>query len=99
MNIPCQNFHLSLCPFKKEMDWHVRFGIASFALLIFRMLWGFVGSRYARFAQLDTSPAKTLAYLRGPQHKEAGHNPLGAWSVVAMLALLLVQSRHAKRSG
>lgn len=81
------------------MDWHVRFGIASFALLIFRMLWGFVGSRYARFAQLITSPAKTLAYLRGPQHKEAGHNPLGAWSVVAMLALLLVQSRHAKRSG
>jgi len=74
------------------MDWHVRFGIASFALLLFRVIWGLIGSRYARFTQFITSPAKTVAYLRGPQHKEAGHSPLGAWSVVAMLALLLLQS-------
>lgn len=74
------------------MDWHVRFGIASFVLILFRVIWGIVGSRYARFTQFITSPAKTLNYLRGPQRKEAGHNPLGAWSVLAILLLLLLQS-------
>lgn len=74
------------------MDWHVRFGIASFVLILFRIIWGIVGSRYARFTQFITSPTNTLAYLRGSQRKEAGHNPLGAWSVLAMLVLLLLQS-------
>ncbi len=74
------------------MDWHVRFGIASFVLLLFRIVWGLLGPRYARFTQFVTSPAKTLNYLRGDQRKEAGHNPLGAWSVLAMLALLVLQS-------
>lgn len=75
------------------MDWHVRFGIASFALLLFRVIWGLIGPRYARFSQFLCSPAKTLAYLReskGSRH--AGHNPLGAWSVIAMLGLFLFQS-------
>ncbi len=75
------------------MDWHVRFGIASFVLLLFRVIWGLIGPRYARFSQFLCSPAKTLAYLRdskGTRH--AGHNPLGAWSVIAMLSLFLFQS-------
>ena len=75
------------------MDWHVRFGIASFVLLLFRVIWGLIGPRYARFSQFVTTPAKTFAYLRannGARH--AGHNPLGAWSVIAMLILFLFQS-------
>jgi cytochrome b len=75
------------------MEWHVRFGIASFVLLLFRLVWGIIGPRYARFSQFLTSPAKTIAYLReshGARH--AGHNPLGAWSVLAMLLLFIFQS-------
>lgn len=75
------------------MDWHVRFGIASFVLILFRLVWGLIGPRYARFSQFIASPSKTIAYLRvsnAPRH--AGHNPLGAWSVFAMLLLFLFQS-------
>jgi cytochrome b len=69
------------------MDWHVRLGIASLALVTFRVLWGFVGPRYARFAQFYSSPRQTWAYFRAPT-KSAGHNPLGAWSVFGMLAII-----------
>ena len=75
------------------MEWHVRFGIASFVLLLFRLVWGLIGPRYARFSQFVTSPSKTMAYIRVPQgSRHAGHNPLGAWSVLAMLLLFLFQS-------
>lgn len=75
------------------MEWHVRFGIASFVLLLFRLIWGLIGPRYARFAQFMTSPAQTISYLRQKnKSRHAGHNPLGAWSVIAMLILLLFQS-------
>jgi cytochrome b len=69
------------------MDWHVRLGIASLALVTFRIIWGLIGPRYARFAQFYTSPLKTWAYFRAPT-KSAGHNPLGAWSVFGMLAII-----------
>jgi cytochrome b len=75
------------------MDWHIRFGIASFVLLLFRVIWGLIGPRYARFSQFLCSPAKTLDYLRNSKGaRQAGHNPLGAWSVIAMLGLFLYQS-------
>lgn len=75
------------------MDWHVRFGIASFVLLLFRVMWGLIGPRYARFSQFLCSPTKTLNYLRDSKStRHAGHNPLGAWSVMAMLGLFLFQS-------
>ena len=75
------------------MDWHVRFGIATLVLLLFRVMWGLIGPRYARFSQFLCSPAKTLAYLRDSKGgRQAGHNPLGAWSVIAMLGLFLYQS-------
>ena len=69
------------------MDWHVRLGIASLALVTFRIIWGLIGPRYARFAQFYSSPLKTWAYFRAPT-KSAGHNPLGAWSVFGMLAII-----------
>jgi cytochrome b len=69
------------------MDWHVRLGIASLALVTFRIIWGFIGPRYARFTQFYASPRQVLAYFRAPT-KRAGHNPLGAWSVFGMLAII-----------
>lgn len=73
-----------------EMDWHRRSGYAILALLVFRLWWGFAGSRTARFSQFVRGPAAVREYLRTlaarPAHAADGHNPLGGWSVVAMLA-------------
>ena len=46
--------------------WHVTAGYTFGALLVFRLLWGFVGSRYARFSQFVRGPRQVLAYLRSP---------------------------------
>ncbi|MFE8644969.1 cytochrome b/b6 domain-containing protein [Sphingomonas sp. NCPPB 2930] len=73
------------------MVWHFRFGYAVLALLLFRLVWGFVGGRWSRFASFVSSPAAIGRYLRGQGGDSAGHSPLGALSVVAMLALLVVQ--------
>ena len=69
------------------MVWHGRIGIALVGLLVFRLIWGFVGSTYARFAQFMPTPASLCAYLRG-QWRGLGHNPFGAISVLGLLALL-----------
>jgi cytochrome b len=74
------------------INWHLRSGYAVLTLIVFRLLWGFAGSRYALFAQFVRGPRATLAYLRGVGPVSAGHNPLGAWSVLAMLTALLVQA-------
>jgi cytochrome b len=75
------------------MYWHARLGYAVLALLLFRLVWGFIGGRWSRFASFVYSPANVLAYLRGKSDapRRAGHNPLGAFSVFAMLAVLFVQ--------
>lgn len=72
---------------------HAKLGYAALALLAFRLLWGFVGGRWSRFASFLYSPASTVAYLRGRSHPDhlVGHNPLGALSVFVMLAALLAQ--------
>lgn len=69
------------------MDWHVRLGIVSLALIAFRVIWGLLGPRYARFSQFYTSPRQVWAYFRTPTIY-AGHNPMGAWSVFGMLAII-----------
>ena len=62
------------------------------ALVAFRLVWGLVGSRYARFAQFLKGPGETLAYLgdmtRGRERRYLGHNPAGAAMVVALLVTL-----------
>lgn len=69
------------------MAWHGRCGLAVLGLLVFRIVWGFVGSTYARFGQFVRGPAEINAYLRG-EWRGAGHNPLGALSVMTLLATL-----------
>jgi cytochrome b len=62
-------------------------------LLAFRLIWAFVGSSTARFANFVRAPAAVLAYLRKPRDSAhaPGHNPLGGYSVIAMLLVLCVQ--------
>lgn len=72
------------------MVWHGRLGIAICGLLAFRLVWGFAGSTYARFAQFFPTPGKLRAYLAG-QWQGEGHNPLGALSVLGLLGLLTAQ--------
>ena len=74
------------------MVWHFRLGYAVLTLLLFRLLWGFVGGHWSRWRQLMLSPAQLMAHLRGRLSPSIGHNPLGSWSVVWMLLWLLVQA-------
>jgi cytochrome b len=67
------------------LDWHFRCGYAILALLVFRLLWGFAGDRYARFASFAPSWRRVRDFLQAPR-PTAGHNPLGALSVYVLLA-------------
>jgi cytochrome b len=73
------------------MDWHMRCGYAILALVLFRILWGFAGSRYARFSSFVRHPSDILGYLRGDIEHGAGHSPLAAVSVLVLLGFLLLQ--------
>jgi cytochrome b len=73
--------------------WHRWFGYATLVLVAFRITWGFIGTRHARFAAFVRGPAGLVEYLRTrPSRAAPGHNPLGALSVLAMLAALLFQA-------
>lgn len=75
--------------------WHVRLGLLVLALLAFRLVWGFAGGYWSRFASFLYGPASMLAYLRGEAgpggRYDIGHSPTGALSVFAMLGLLAAQ--------
>jgi cytochrome b len=77
------------------MQVHVRCGFIILGLLFFRLAWGGVGSYTARFVTFIRGPASVLKYalglLRGDSPRYLGHNPLGGWSIVAMLLALLLQ--------
>lgn len=75
------------------IEWHARLGYSVGALLLFRIVWGFIGGRWSRFASFVYSPRSVVNYLRGKAHPDhlIGHNPLGAGSVFAMLGFLLAQ--------
>ncbi|MDQ7747454.1 cytochrome b/b6 domain-containing protein [Hydrogenophaga pseudoflava] len=75
------------------MIWHGRLGYTVLSLLLFRIVWGFVGGHWSRFSSFLYGPSAVLAYLRGnarPEHR-VGHNPLGMLSVFALLVVLLLQ--------
>jgi len=73
------------------MDWHRLFGLVFLGLILFRLIWGFIGGSTARFSAFVRSPDAAMSYLRGNGARRAGHNPLGGYSVLAMLLTLLVQ--------
>ena len=78
------------------LDWHRRAGYAILTLVLFRVLWGFFGSSTARFSHFLRGPITVGGYVRHSLFgrspaTQAGHNPLGGWSVMAMLGLIAVQ--------
>jgi cytochrome b len=78
------------------MRYHEWSGFALITLLLFRLVWGVVGSRESRFATFVRGPAAVVRYartlLRSDSRPFLGHNPLGGWSIIAMLSALLVQA-------
>ena len=86
-------------------DVHLLLGYTAGGLIAFRLLWGVIGTRYARFTSLPLSPRAVVAYLKSlptqaPQHY-VGHNPAGSWAIVGLLAMiaLLVASGWAVATG
>lgn len=74
---------------EEEMwDWHYRAGLAILGLLVFRLVWGIIGSSTARFSSFVRGPRAIAGYLRGRSGFVLGHNPLGALSVLALLAMV-----------
>ena len=74
-----------------HLAWHRLSGYTILGLLVFRLIWGFVGSSTARFAQFVKGPRAVIAYARGAAPATLGHNALGALSVLAMLGVLATQ--------
>jgi cytochrome b len=75
--------------------WHMRMGYALITLIVFRVIWGFAGSRNARFSAFLYPPSRVIGYARSMRSKHevhATHNPAGGWMVVALLIAMLVQT-------
>ncbi|MBU3626493.1 cytochrome b/b6 domain-containing protein [Polynucleobacter sp. JS-Safj-400b-B2] len=73
------------------IQWHAYFGYSILTLLIFRIIWGFVGSTHARFLTFIPSKQAIFDYSRGRSPHVLGHNPIGALSVFALLFVLSIQ--------
>lgn len=78
-----------------HMDWHYKSGMGMFGLIIFRLVWGLIGSTASRFRSFIRGPVAVVRYgrtlFRGTHAQHIGHNPLGGWSVVALLTALSIQ--------
>jgi cytochrome b len=75
------------------MQYHMYLGYWTLGLIVFRLIWGFVGPRHARFSSFVTGPTGLWRYARGLAagtmiQSSVGHNPLGGISVLLMLALV-----------
>lgn len=81
---------------EEESDVHIYSGYIVLGLIIFRVVWGFVGSRHARFSDFVTSPGAAIAHFRemagGRAKRYLGHNPAGGWMIIALLLTLFVVS-------
>lgn len=103
-DLPIRLFHWSLAALvatsiisglRGKLDVHMVLGLCVLALILFRLAWGVVGSETARFSQFVRGPRAVLDYLHAAKAGKArsiGHNPLGAYSVLALLGILLAQA-------
>lgn len=100
-DLPIRLVHWSLVVLIPAMWWtaendnlslHMTLGYVVLAIVLFRIIWGFVGSSNARFGQFLKGPGAVMAHLGGKSEKAyAGHNPAGGWSVLVLLLLLAAQ--------
>jgi cytochrome b len=75
------------------MQWHFYMGYFCLGLIIFRIIWGVVGSYYSRFTVFIAAPTTTWRYLFGnTQARYIGHNPAGGYAIIVMLSLVLSQA-------
>ena len=79
---------------ERYRDVHVTLGYTVLGLVAFRLAWGLIGTRYARFGSFAYGPRSVLTYVkslftRSPQH-HLGHNPAGSWAIYALLVLSLL---------
>lgn len=76
------------------MDWHMINGYVVLGALAVRIVWGFIGTPYARFAQFLSGPRRAVAYVLNWRREPVpvGHNPLGGYAVLALLFFLSVQA-------
>jgi cytochrome b len=78
------------------MQLHFYGGYVALGIILFRIIWGFVGTYHARFSNFVYSPSAAFTYAKesaqGRAHTYLGHNPLGGYSVLAILALMLTQA-------
>jgi cytochrome b len=79
---------------EEESMVHIYAGYYIAGLLLFRVIWGFVGTRHARFSDFIASPGRTVRYLKGmfagtPEHY-VGHNPAGGWMIIMLLVSLVL---------
>ncbi len=78
-----------------NIQWHLYLGYCTGGLIVFRIIWGFIGPPSARLSALFASPRSVILYLSSLSRRTPsgvpGHNPLGSWAVLAMLATLIVQ--------
>ncbi len=71
---------------------HVLLGLTLITLLLWRIVWGIIGSHTSRFSTFVTSPKKVIGYLKGKNNYHTGHNPAGGYMVVLLLFTLLLQT-------
>ena len=78
------------------MEWHKKIGYFVIGLILFRVVWGFVGSHHARFKNFVRAPTAVIAYAKNLFKKDSehylGHNPMGALSVLALIAAVGFQT-------
>jgi len=79
------------------IELHMQLGYVALGLLIFRVSWGIIGPKHARFSQFIPTPKKLMSYLKNAHkadnsHINAGHNPLGALMVLVMIVLVSLQA-------
>jgi len=105
-DMPVRLFHWSIVALiamawwsaeQRQLDWHRYIGYTVLTLILFRLLWGCFGSTTARFTHFVSGPKHVIDYFRNDLFARKisahhGHNPLGGWSVIAMLGAMLLQT-------
>jgi cytochrome b len=102
-SVPTRIFHWLLVAFilvafisadeDSWLSWHVAFGASAGVLVLYRILWGFVGPRYSRFSDLDIGIAPLKSYLFSlfnPKKTYVGHNPAAAMAMIGILVVVVL---------